>query len=156
MWLPDVTHFAIGEFFFGTSDLNTLDMPLSSPGKAILSPKGSVPEDDRYGGFVKAFETLQFVVPDRGPWGDLWPLREFFKDASADANRTIDKWLDPLICRALHEKEKRKNDGADLEKGGFLDHMVDSTNDIQLIRDEVFFLSLPETASIINTTCPSR
>ena len=140
------THFILGEFLFGTSDLNTLDVPLSLPGKAKMSPKGSVPEDDRYGDFVKAFETLQTVVPERGPWGNLWPLWELSKDASADANRAIDKWIEPLIHRALDAKAKRKDEGVDLGEGSFLDHMVDSTNEIQLIRDEVFFLHLLDCA----------
>jgi len=135
-------HFTPGEFLFGTSDLNTLDVPLSLPGKAKMSPKGSAPEDGRYGDFVEAFEALQIVARERGPWGKLWPLREFFGDASGDANRTIDKWVEPLIYRALDAKAKRKNEGVNLEEGSFLDHMVDTTNDTQLIRDEVFFLYL--------------
>ena len=102
-----------------------------------MSPKGSVPEDDRYGDFVKAFETLQIVVPERGPYGSLWPLKELFKDVSADANHTIDRWVEPLIHHALDAKAKRGNDEVDLDEGSFLDHMVDSTDDIQLIRGEV-------------------
>ena len=101
-----------------------------------------MPEDDKYGDFVKAFESLQIVVPERGPWGALWPLRELFKDVSMDANRTIDKWVEPLIHRALVAKAKRGSDGTNLGDGSFLDHMVDSTNDIQLIRDEVSLSSL--------------
>jgi hypothetical protein len=106
-----------------------------------MSPKGSMPEDDRYGDFVKAFETLQIVVPERGPWGYLWPLRELFKDVSMDANRIIDKWIEPLIHRALVAKAKRGNNGTDMDEGSFLDHMVGSTNNIQLIRDEVSVFS---------------
>jgi hypothetical protein len=126
---------------FGVSDWNTLDVPLSSLGKAKANLSGSVSGNDIYKDFVEAVETLQIAVLERRPWGNLWPLRELLKDVSADANRTIDKWVEPLIRRAMDAKAKRGSEGRDLDEGSFLDHMVDSTNTIRLIRDEVFFSS---------------
>lgn len=142
---PCKTYFTPGEFLFGVSDWNTLDAPLSSPEKAKASP---VSENDKYKDFVEAVETLQIAVLERRPFGDLWPLRELFKDVSADANRTIDEWVEPLIHRAMNAKAKRGSDDRNLEEGSFLDHMVHSTNNIRLIRDEVFFSSSFSAASV--------
>jgi hypothetical protein len=35
---------AAGEFLFGASDLNTLDLPLPIPGQAKMGPKGTMAE----------------------------------------------------------------------------------------------------------------
>ena len=119
-------------------DLKTLDASLPLPEKARKTVEIPAPADDIYNDFVEATDIVQNAVVERRPFGYLWPLRELFKDVSADANRTIDKFVEPLIRRALDAKAKRGNDGMDLEEGSFLDHVVDSTNDKQLIRDQVF------------------
>lgn len=102
-----------------------------------MGPKGSAPEGDGYGSFVNAFETLQAVVPPRGARGSLWPLWELFKDVSSEANADIDRWVEPLITRALDAKKKRGGKPSGSEEGSFLDHMVDATDDPHMIRDEV-------------------
>lgn len=122
---------------FGVSDLNTLDAPLPSPGKAKPSLEGPVPKDHRYSDFVEATDTIQNAVLERRPWGNLWPLREIFKDVSAIANRTVDKFVEPLIHRAMDAKAKRGDGEIDMNEGSFLDHLVCSTNDKRLVRDEV-------------------
>ena len=124
-----------GEFFFGAPDWNTLDAPLPSPGEAEMGPED---EDSGYNEFVEATDAMQNAVLKRRPWGKLWPLREMFKDVSADANHVVDKWVEPLIHRAMDAKAKSGED-KDLKEGSFLDHMVHSTNDVRLIRDEVHF-----------------
>ena len=123
-------HFTAGEFFFGAPDWNILDAPLPLPGKAL---------EGRYNEFVEATDKIQDAVLQRRPWGELWPLREMFKDVSAEANHTVDKWVVPLIHRAMNAKAKRGNDEKEPEEGSFLDHMVHSTNDVRFIRDEVLF-----------------
>ena len=122
-----------GEFFFGAPDWNTLDAPLPSPGKAYMSLEG---EYSGYNDFVEATDAMQNAVLKRRPWGKLWPLWEIFRDVSADANHVVDKWVEPLIHRAMDAKAKSGDDN-DLKEGSFLDHMVHSTNDVRLIRDEV-------------------
>lgn len=72
-----------GEFLFGTSDFNTLDLPLNEPGKASLGPKGCNPPPGDYAEFVKAFEWLQVAVPMRNLSSRfVWPLLEMWTDIS--------------------------------------------------------------------------
>jgi hypothetical protein len=118
---------------FGVSDLNTLDEPLPLP------KTGPPHKDNKYDSFADAVETLRTVTLARRYWGAMWPLREFFNDASANANRTVDDWVEPLIHRAMDAKRKRGNDKGSLSEGSFLDHLADSTDDVRLIRDEVPF-----------------
>lgn len=128
------------------SDLNTLDLPLSRPGKARLGAKGNAPitegsgYNNRYSAFVNAFETLQVVIPPRGPRGNLWPLWELFTNVAANSNKAIDAWVSPLVRQALDAKvNSLGGSGAKraLEEGSLLDHIAGNTDDVKLIRDEV-------------------
>jgi hypothetical protein len=112
-----------------------------------MNPEG------RYNAFVEATDKIQDAVLQRRPWGDMWPLREMFKDVSAEANHTVDKWVQPLIHRAMNAKAKRGNDEKELEEGSFLDHMVHSTNDVGLIRDEVLFPPILATSMLDLWVC---
>ena len=49
---------AAGEFLFGTTKLNTLDLPLPCPAEASLGAKGSLLEGV-HGDFVNAFEQFR-------------------------------------------------------------------------------------------------
>lgn len=119
---------AAGEFLFGTSELNTLDLPLPKPGVARLGPKGSAPEGE-YGGFVSAFEEVQIRVLRRSQTF-LWPLWEFWTDSSKAPNAVIDAWVLPLVEKALNEKNQRIRDDQKLDddEGSLTDHLVQSTN----------------------------
>ncbi|KAF9520560.1 hypothetical protein BS47DRAFT_1387177 [Hydnum rufescens UP504] len=124
---------AAGEFLFGTTELNTLDFPLPRPGKALLGQKGSLPEGER-------------------SW--IWPLYELFGDATNPPNKMIDDWVAPLIRKALEEKKKRGSQKMSVEDGSLTDHLVDSTEDGKLIRDELIniLLASRDTASPFTAT----
>lgn len=137
---------------FGVSDLNTLDLPLSLPGKAQLGLKGAAPltggsgDNNRYNSFVNAFETLQIVIPPRAPRGNLWPFWELFANVAAESNKSIDDWIAPLVREAIDSKANRLSEDHTrhkLEEGSLLDHIANSTDDAQVIRDEV----MPEPIS---------
>jgi hypothetical protein len=87
---------AAGEFLFGTTKLNTLDLPLPRPGEASLGAKGTLSGGD-YGDFVNAFEQIQSIVVKRTRRSWLWPLFELFTDAMAKYNKAIDDWASPYI-----------------------------------------------------------
>lgn len=102
-----------------------------------MGPKGSEPEGGGYSGFVKGFESLQIVIPPRGPRGSLWPLWELFNNVAAESNRLMDGWVGPLVKQALDTKIKRGSEKLDYEEGSLLDHIAEATDDVQVIRDEV-------------------
>ena len=83
---------AAGEFLFGTTEMNTLDLPLPKPGKATLGTKGSMAEGD-YGSFVYAFEEIQRVTTSRLTRSWIWPLYELFGDQTKSHNKAIDDWV---------------------------------------------------------------
>lgn len=119
-----------GEFLFGKSDLNTLDLPLPKAGTARLGPKG-VATDGMYGGFAQAFEEGQTNTRDRlGKPQFFWMAKEFFTDSQAKMYQVITDYLEPMAKAALDRKEKAEaNRGSDEEDGmSFLDHLARSTD----------------------------
>ncbi|TDL23414.1 cytochrome P450 monooxygenase CYP63 [Rickenella mellea] len=138
------------EYLFG-ENLDTLSKPLPFPGRAKLGPKGSATEDD-WGTFVNAFEEAQSLVTHRARLGVFWPLMELFRDKGTKPSNDIKEWLDPLVQRAVEEKEKMRASGvaSHIEDKTFLEHLADSTEDVDLIRDELLSILL---ASRDTTSC---
>ena len=91
---------AAGEFLFGTTEMNTLDLPLPKPGKAALGPKGSMAEGD-YGGFVYAFEEIQAAITARSRRSWIWPLYELFGDRTKSHNEAIDDWVRNFVSQLV-------------------------------------------------------
>lgn len=117
-----------GEFLFGTSDLNTLDLPLPRASQAAIGPKG-VATDGIYGGFVQAFEQGQINFIKRvGQPVPLWAAREFFGDTQTETARTIGAFLEPLARRALANKALTATGDVKAKEESFLDHLALSTD----------------------------
>ncbi|KAF8340618.1 uncharacterized protein EI90DRAFT_2906526 [Cantharellus anzutake] len=152
---------AAGEFLFGTTDLQTLSLPLPPSAKrSKLGPKGTQPDDTvavgTYSGFVRAFEQIQVSIIHRFRVGPLWPLFEWFKDSTQEHNEAIDAWIAPLITQALENKKMRAGKGLTLEEGSLTDHLAESTTDVKLIRDELMNILLAArdtTASLLTFMC---
>lgn len=128
-----------GSFLFGIEGLNTLDEALPRPGRATLGPKGTK-MDGSYGAFLQAFEDLQMVIPLRFSRSVLWPAFEFWVDSARRHNKTIDEWVRPHILKALEAKAKRGEKRTNPLDSTYLDHLVDSTTEDRVIRDEVRFI----------------
>lgn len=69
-----------------------MDLPLPRAGQAKLGTKGTQPEG-QYGGFVKAFEEIQTLSTERFRRSWIWPLFEWWTDATAEHNKEIDEWV---------------------------------------------------------------
>jgi hypothetical protein len=95
-------------FLWGTA-LNTLDQPLTQPGRVVLGPKGSAPADgnSEWDVFTNAFESVAVLITRRGVQGDTWPLLELFKDKTEEPIQVITDWLDRLVNQAITRKAKR-------------------------------------------------
>lgn len=136
---------AAGEFLFGTTELQTLSLPLPPPGKrAKHGPKGTKPDESvalgTYGTFVHAFEDIQIALAHRR--GFLWPVFEWFKDSTQVHNEAIDAWVEPLVTKALDKKKLRAGKKLNPEEGSLTDHLVESTSDVRFIRDELMNILL--------------
>jgi hypothetical protein len=114
--------------------LNTLDLPLTQPGRVVLGPKGSAPADggSEWDEFTNAFETVAVLITRRGVQGDTWPLLELFKDKTEEPIQVIMDWLEPLVRRAMDRKAKRMEGDAKTsahdEDTVFLDYLSDRTD----------------------------
>jgi hypothetical protein len=117
--------------------LNTLDMPLTQPGRVVLGPKGSAPADggSEWDEFTNAFETVAVLITRRGVQGDTWPLLELFKDKTEEPIQVIMDWLEPLVRQALDRKAKRvEASGGDAKVSShddetvFLDYLTDRSD----------------------------
>ncbi|KAG6811218.1 hypothetical protein H0H92_008479 [Tricholoma furcatifolium] len=142
---------AASEFLFGRN-LSTLSGDLPIPGETPMGPKGSATRDS-WGTFTGAFEAAQTIVASRTRIGWLWPLFEMFGDRSERYCRVIRRWLDPLVRQALQDRERERERGTtdgSLKDKTFLQHLVDSTSDPVLIRDQLLSMLL---ASRDTTAC---
>ncbi|GJJ08887.1 hypothetical protein Clacol_003107 [Clathrus columnatus] len=133
------------EFLFG-SCVHSLAAPLpyahNSPRKTDDNNK-VLHKNDR---FAKALAEAQAETALRTKLGDLWPLRDIFGDRIQDSMAIINEYIDPILQEAL---ENRKPNGGDTRaenlQGGpetLLSHLVQETDDIDIIRDEVINIML--------------
>ncbi|KAJ7679274.1 cytochrome P450 [Mycena polygramma] len=143
------------EFLFGMK-LDTLAQPLTVPGKVKLGPKGSVPIDGttEFDAFTEAFERFAVIITRRGTQGDTWPLLELFEDKTEECIATIMNWLEPVVVRALTERDSRKRAGieASADEDVFLDFLASKTDDVEHIRYELItylIASRDTTASLL-------
>ncbi|KAG8959345.1 hypothetical protein FRC00_001703 [Tulasnella sp. 408] len=145
-----------GEFLFGRDDFGTLDMPLTQPGAEMVEGAKSATVEGGYGSFVNAFETAQVLITKRlamGPYG--WAMAEFFNDSVKKHTRVVDSYLEPIVRDAVQRRKNLKPE----EKGeyeSFLDHLADSTSDVQLIKDQLLNILLAArdtTAQLLSWTC---
>jgi len=146
-------------FLWGTA-LNTLDQPLTQPGRVVMGPKGSAPADGggEWDVFTNAFETLAVLITRRGVQGDTWPLLELFEDKTEAPIQVIMDWLEPLVKEAISRKAKRREaKGDDVKVSArdedtvFLDYLADRTDDVEHIRYELitFLIASRDTVSAL-------
>ncbi|KAG8984793.1 hypothetical protein FRB95_006304 [Tulasnella sp. JGI-2019a] len=143
-----------GAFLFGTDDLNTLDLPLPEPGEARLGPKG-IAVDGAYGDYAQALdqELVNLRVRATTP-AIVWTAREFFSDTMASVKVPVRAYLRPLVTQAL-EKEKRRAGSNNGDEISFLDHLVQSTEDVPHIQSQLggfMTASRDTTATLLSFT----
>ncbi|KAI0298782.1 cytochrome P450 [Multifurca ochricompacta] len=147
-------------FLWGTA-LNTLDQPLTEPGRVVLGPKGSAPADGggEWDVFTNAFETVAVLITRRGVQGNTWPLLELFKDKTEEPIQVIMDWLEPLVREAISRKAKRRVANGEAKVSArdedtvFLDYLADRTDDVEHIRYELitFLIASRDTTSSLLT-----
>lgn len=135
--LQRLTLDAAALFLWGHA-LNTLDQPLTQPGRVVLGPKGSAPADGagEWDVFTHAFESVAVLITRRGVQGDTWPLLELFKDKTEEPIQVIMDWLEPLVAQAMDRKAKRREAKGDAvvsardDETVFLDYLADRSDGV--------------------------
>ncbi|KAH7339083.1 cytochrome P450 [Rhizoctonia solani] len=127
------------EFLFG-QDVRSLEAPLPYPHEK--------PSDDT-ASFAAAFGRAQDLLIDRFVLGHFWPWMELFWDRTERDMEVIDAYIAPILKTKLEEKRalglakpkvpSEDSDPNGLEAAGdtLLDHLVQCTDDISVIKDEL-------------------
>ncbi|KAG8861736.1 hypothetical protein FRB96_002694 [Tulasnella sp. 330] len=127
------------EFLFGATDLNTLDAPTRQP--FTDSQRVEVPASSHHSAFASAYHKAQLIMADRsGLPPVVWSMRDFFWDPQTGPMAAISEYQEPLVRKALEKKEERSKDetsNGSAQGVSYLDHLVQSTSDARLIRDQL-------------------
>ncbi|CAE6483300.1 unnamed protein product [Rhizoctonia solani] len=128
------------EFLFDR-DVCSLDAPLPYPHER---PR------DHSASFAASFGRAQDLLTDRFALAHLWPWAELFWNRTEQEMKVIDAYVTPILERKLSEKRalgldpkskvaSEDNDVNGLEEAGdtLLDHLVQFTDDISVIKDEL-------------------
>ncbi|KAJ3886114.1 cytochrome P450 [Lentinula edodes] len=130
------------EFLFG-KDVGSLGAGLPYPKGAPTIQKDSSTFDHPSNVFVRAFTQGQDQAALRGRRGDMWPLAEFWSDKVKAQRAHVDNFTNPILQERRNEQLARgttsrsKESDEDGEGETFLDHLIRSTDDDQIIRDEL-------------------
>ncbi|EGO30124.1 hypothetical protein SERLADRAFT_431596 [Serpula lacrymans var. lacrymans S7.9] len=129
------------EFLFG-KDVKSLSAGLPYPPNSPLDIVKSHPAND----FAEAFGDAQMASALRSRYGGKWPLAEFWKDKVHTYMDVIDEFVNPIIAEALEKKKAMQSSSGNDLKGNFdrevkdgetlLDHLVNYTEDLKMLKDE--------------------
>ncbi|KAG9317011.1 cytochrome P450 [Chiua virens] len=132
------------DFLFG-KDVCSLSAGLVYPPKSPLSSNVEA-QNHPANQFAHAFIEAQSIAAYRGRFGSSWRLSEFWSDRVKKHMHVCQKFIDPILEEALAKKKEMKEAGLIPEKPAekevlegdtLLDHLVDHTEDINVIRDEI-------------------
>ncbi|KAK0458672.1 cytochrome P450 [Desarmillaria tabescens] len=120
------------DYLFG-KDVNSISAGLPYPagsgnGRFIDHPSNA---------FVKAFAKAREQIVVRFHRGPFWPLCEFWADEVKPLRQVVNDFIQPTLVEALDRKAKGVKLGKDFESMSLLDCLVESTDDMKLIRDEL-------------------
>ncbi|KAJ7826815.1 cytochrome P450 monooxygenase pc-3 [Mycena olivaceomarginata] len=118
-----------------------LPYPYSAPSYLANSPAFLNHPSNTY---VRAFTQGQLLMLDRAAFGRKWPLSEFWADRVKPQRKVADAYVEGIIERALAEAALKKRaeyikpDRGQEKQETFLSHLVEATDDKEVIRDSIF------------------
>jgi hypothetical protein len=117
------------EFLFGC-DVHSLSAGLPYPVSSPLA-KSHLSMDHPSNRFSNAFLAAQTISFQRAPFGQDWPLIEFWKDRVKPHRKIIDEFIDPILAEALAEEAATENgskgENANSSSGTLLSHLIAHT-----------------------------
>lgn len=120
------------EFLFGTCvESLKANIPYAH-NVAFPPPQSSSAQAQTANKFIEAFNEAMQVIAEREYVGAIWPLREMFRDKSAEPMKIVSAFLDPVISAAIEKKrltevittERKSN----IEADTLLDELLNSTS----------------------------
>ena len=114
------------EFLFG-KDVKSLEAGTPYPQSSGV-PNGVIYDNHPSNVFVNAFMQGQIGTAKRARYGELWPLREFWKDEISPHRQVIEEYVKPLMRNALSKKTAGYLDHKEEESGNLLTNLVVATD----------------------------
>jgi hypothetical protein len=116
------------EFLFGTCvDSLKANIPYAH-NVAFPPPQSSSAEAQTANIFLEAFNESMQIIAEREHLGHIWPLFEFFKDATEAPMKIVSAFLDPVIHAAVEKKKLAETEKSDVEADTLLDELLNSTS----------------------------
>ncbi|KAJ7123182.1 cytochrome P450 [Mycena epipterygia] len=125
------------EFLFGKS-VDSMSAGLAYP---EAYPLANLPEflNHPSNTYVQSFVESQTLTVQRVAFGSRWPLMEFWKDNVKPHRKVVDGYIEPILNAELENKKAREGGAKkDEEAGTFLSHLVEATDNKEVIRDSIF------------------
>ncbi|KAF7344028.1 hypothetical protein MVEN_01692300 [Mycena venus] len=130
------------EFLFGKS-VDSISAGLPYPESGPI-PNSAYFLDHPSNVYVRAFAQSQILMTERAAFSTKWPLREFWRDRVRPHREIADAYVEPIINAALERRRRKEavrqeQEGKlDGEHETFLSHLVEATDDKEVIRDSIF------------------
>ncbi|KAF7367008.1 Cytochrome P450 [Mycena sanguinolenta] len=141
-----VTLDSASAFLFG-HDFRSLAEPLSYPHYVFQSSTAET-KTKTPSSFARAFLGAQDTISVRMRYMDFWPLAEFWKDEIKEPMRVVERFLDPILDGVVTKRRAAKNaphsaqEKTAAEPETLLEHLVEYTDDIKTLRDELLNISV--------------
>ncbi|KAF9530383.1 cytochrome P450 [Crepidotus variabilis] len=140
------------EFLFGY-DVHSLSSTIPYP--YYESQQLSASSTDSSQRFANALAGAQIAILQRARFADIWPIFEMKKDNLLPHLKEVHSLIDPIVRQAIQDKRQRvaNHGGSKVEEETLLQHLVNSTEDPTMLRDEIMSLLLAgrdTTASLIS------
>uniref|UniRef100_A0A0W0FDY0 Cytochrome p450 n=1 Tax=Moniliophthora roreri TaxID=221103 RepID=A0A0W0FDY0_MONRR len=122
------------EFLFG-KNVRSLDAGLPYPKSSGIANSASFTNHPSTV-FVNAFMKGQELTTRRNRTGTTWPLTEFWGDKVAEQRQIVDGFVKPILADVLAKKASGEKKASE-EEDFFLGHLVNYTEDEQVLLDEL-------------------
>lgn len=109
-------------------------------------------KDAEYEHFMKAVNELALLSARRIRIGSTWPLFELTGDKSIAPTRVIDRFVEPIVAKAL---QRTRDSAQDAKDSNFLEHLAHVTKDPKAVRDEslnILFAARDTTSCLLTFT----
>ncbi|KAJ7877853.1 cytochrome P450 [Mycena leptocephala] len=141
-----VTLDSASAFLFG-HDFRSLATPLSYPFYVTKPSSSATPNLESPTSFAPAFLEAQDITAVRIRYVSFWPLAEFWHDKIKEPMRVVEKFLDPILEGVVEKRREAKAVAASAEKSTaepetLLEHLVEYTEDVKMLRDELLNISV--------------
>ncbi|KAJ7580158.1 cytochrome P450 [Mycena floridula] len=136
------------EFLFG-KNVQSIEAGLPYPENSGIPNPPSFKQHPS-NAFVEAFATAQELSTRRVRTGYNWPLLEFWGDKVAPHRQVTNDFIKPLLDAAFSKRSKSEE-----EADTFIDQLVNHTQDVQVIQDElinILVASRDTTAALLTFT----